>query len=454
MDVENTEDQIMTTNDSENEDSEMEDSEINFKTVSVNNINYNNVPLKMSSKPNQPNEGTPPSPPSPNDDVSENHKWFNKFKTTTCHMFVCHSSIDYVKNERFPAEVYLQKFHSLYGNAFEITIKDSKFYITTKMLQLLKVDSMWYPTESIIKHVDSVTSARILKLRMRDGYTVQQHMVEQLFYVLLIGLGPSDISSVMERINSNKAVDRRKNIQTKYSWRSEERKLKNSNSIINTTQIKNEVGGEKSYKKLFEILYSNGMVPKFVEDKSLNHELYYDNFYQNMLQLKKRVLRHMDCVSNVRLLIKDLVMILYDLEKKNDLHNLKNEDGTEQDVEDFMILSKNYPNGDVIFNMKVRDTNTQRYRINCFKMDNVYVWVNSMVYSDVQRFNLEKMLQKHKWGTHFILQFDYMYNSMLSKLHAEVTKLVIRYILSKRPLELLEQDVKNTKLRYKKIVWN
>nr|QDW81068.1 ie-1 [Cydia pomonella granulovirus] len=487
MEVETTmydEDQIMTTNDSENEVDGDEEEEArgashtfaNQKFVKlVNNPREQQQPPREQQQPSelnriflQPinyNKTTTTNDDADEDCVSENYKWFNKFKTTTCHMFVCHSRVEYVKNERFPAEVYMQKYHELYGNAFEMTIKDAKFYITTRLLQLLKVDFMWHPAESIIKHVDSVTSARILNLRMRDGYTVQQHLIEKLFYVLLIGLGPRDISAVMERINSNKATERCQAIQSKYSWRSEERKLKNvfqrNSTVASVTANINgsnsnttcHTTNNKSIEKMFELLYKNGNTPRFLEDKELAHELYYRNFHQNVCQLKKHVTDYMDKVSNVRLLIKDLAMVLYKHEQKKELQNLKNEYGTEADVEEFMRLSVAHPRGDVVFNMKVRDTNTQRYRINCFRMDSVHVWVNSMVYSDVQQFNLKKMIQRHRWGTHHILQFDYMYNSMMSKLHAEVSKLVIRYVLSRRSFDLLQNDCSKLKLSYKKIVY-
>lgn len=44
--------------------------------------------------------------------ILENYKWLNRFKTTTCHMFLCHyNGVEYVRNERFPADVYIKTYH-------------------------------------------------------------------------------------------------------------------------------------------------------------------------------------------------------------------------------------------------------------------------------------------------------------------------------------------------------
>nr|ADO85431.1 ie-1 [Pieris rapae granulovirus] len=376
--------------------------------------------------------------------ILENYKWLNRFRTTTCHMFLCHyNGVEYVRNERFPADVYIKTYHQKYGNAFEVLIKDSKFYITTNLLQYNRANSAYYPQEHVTKHVDLTKIAPILQFKMKDNATLHQHIVEAMINTLFIGVSHRDTILIKERVKCNEKCNLIKN---QYSWKSEDRKIKNVPSPIQKphTQIEH----------LFKILYKNNDYYVFKKNLgSLDHCKYLVDFQHNVNQLKKPVTGYSDHISTVKMLIKDLTILLYQ-SNNDDLQNLKNIEGGEEDVDEFMRTSLNYPKGDVIFNMKTKDTNSQRYRLNCFKIDSVYIWVNSMVYSKTNKFNLESMISKYKWGTHYILSFDYMYNSFMSKLHSEVVKLVLRYIVSSRSFDLLENDIKcNPKLLYKRLLY-
>lgn len=371
----------------------------------------------------------------------DQYKWLNRFKTTTCHMFLCINSIEYVRNERYPSEVYLKKYHNLYGNAFEVLIRDCKFYITTKLLQNLNANANYYPSEPVVKHADLIRISYILRMKMKDGDTLRQHILEALFNTLVIGVSNNEITSLKERLLSSQSRVRCDTIRKNYSWKSEDKKTRNLPVAPNQIQY------------LFHIMYKN-KCPTFTEVLDLQASQYLADFEQKVKQLKKPVTSYIDCVSNVRLTIKELAAVLYCCNDESIIY-LKNVDGDTEEVEQFLNLSMAHPKGDVILNLKTKDTNSQRYRLNCFKLNDVHVWVSSLVYSKTCQFDLESLIIKQNWGTHHIVTFKYVYNSLLNRYHSEVVKLVIRYILSKRPFYMLQNDLKvNSKFIYKYILLN
>ncbi|QOD39969.1 ie-1 [Matsumuraeses phaseoli granulovirus] len=374
------------------------------------------------------------------DVVLEEYKWLNRFKTTTTHMFVCHSSVEYVKNERFPGEVYMKNYHAHYGNAFELFIKDCKFYITSNLLRIMNVDVSWYPKESVVKHVDLYDVARLLCMPMMDGGTLKQHIMEAMIHTLFIGVAPRDVCKTRERIQTVESKIKCDMIDKKYSWKSEDRKTR---CVLETSVTPPTViAHTNSLLNMFQMLYHNFQRPEFDYNDTLVHSNYWNDFYHQIGKLKKVTTSYIDCVSNVKLIMRDLATIMYKNKNYTFLQQLNNMDGNEADVNEFLNLCQHYPEGDVVFNMRLKDTNTQRYRLNCFKMGSVFVWINSFVYSRTESFDLESMLARHNWGTHYVISFKYAYNAMINKLHTEVAKLTMRYILSRRQLECLENDLK------------
>lgn len=429
---------VISTNDSEY-DSDDEEFECEKMYQKPNVEMGDSGPALISTK-----QTDKPRSSDPNVDVVTTYKWLNRFKTTTCHMFVCHNVVEYVRNERFPSEVFQKNYHSQYGDAYELFLKDSKFYITTKLLQLTNAYASLYPKQPVVRHADTKTMALILQLNMPDGDTLFQHIMEAMFCTLFVGVSNTD--RVRRRINTPSTKAMCDVINQKYSWKSESRKVK--------AMYKHELIQENDLQKLFDVLYATDEMPVF-NQVDLVHEHYLKDFRQNVIQLKKSVTAYVDCVTNMKLLIKDLATVLYNGENKN-LQDLVNIEGSEEEVNKFMILSKQHPNGHVILNLKPRVTSTQKYRLNCFKMDTVHVWVNSMVYSKKNCLDLPALLERHKWGTHFVLSFDYVYNSLLSKLHSEVVKLVVRYILSRHSFENLEKDIDvnpKVKIRFTTLRW-
>ncbi|UYE99049.1 MAG: ie-1 [Betabaculovirus sp.] len=371
------------------------------------------------------------------------YKWLNRFKTTTYHMFLCtYDGLHYVRNERYPEEVYMKHFYTVNGNAYEMLLRDCKFYLTTKLLQCTKQPLAMYPTQSVVKHVDLKIVAPLLQINLRDGNTLHQHIMEGVINTFFIGASLDDVKVVKQRLASPASDFRIAHVCKKYSWKSEDRKVKELCVYKENEQI----------KTLFDIMYKNNKCYKFSTDSTVNHTDFIKEFNYNVQQLKKPVTEHIDNVSQIKMMIKSLAILLY----KNDTHylqDLKDIKGDERDIEEFLRVSLNYPFGDVIFNMKTKDTNSQRYRLTCFKMDKVYVWVNSMVYK-TSKFDLEGVIEKYSRGTHYVLSFNYVFNSMLSKLHSEVVKLVLRYILCRRDLCLLENDIHiNPKITYKRIMF-
>ncbi|AKN80769.1 immediate early protein 1 [Diatraea saccharalis granulovirus] len=407
-------DVTMTTNDSEY-DSYDEDEESNTKVCIQLDVSTTN---KKQEK---------------NCDFLEKYKWLNRYKTTTYHMFLCYDTVEYVRNERFPADVYITKYANKHGNAYELFIKESKFYITTKLLQLLKVDSSQWPKETVVRHVDLEHISNIICLKMRDGNTLLQHIIEAMFNTILIGLNSTDVQAVKERIVSKESKERLGKMMKLYSWKSENRKalaIINKSTLSETDQV----------KELFQMTYKTQ--PTFVFDPNITPNYYLKLFHDN-LQIQK-TFENLDRVSQARLEIKSLVAVLYDTSiNPFYLYNLNDVRGNEGAVEEFIRLSREHPMGDVILNMKKNSSDQQRYRLNCFKLNTTHVWISSMVYKNGKDLDLKEIISKYKWGTHYIISFTYMYNSLLNKYHTETTKLVIRYILSKRSFNFLKDDIRD-----------
>ncbi|AAP85643.1 ie-1 [Adoxophyes orana granulovirus] len=388
-----------------------------------------------------------PSSKAISEDTVNSYKWLNRFRTTTSQMFLCHSNVEYVRNERYPAQVYINKYHKLYGNAYEVILRDCKFYITTVFLKSVDVTTL--PNEPVTKHFDSYLLAQIINRKLRDGVSLRDHMIESMYNTMMVGILDADNVSVRSRLNNKDSIERSKRMNNLYSWKSENRKVQEEEKNMQMDNAKDD-----TVLNLFEAVYENKNVPSFVIDKSLCYDDYINEFQHKVCELKKNITTYVDCVTNVRLMIKDLASLLYDNNNIN-FDKLINILGDESDVSKFMKTTKLYPIGDVILNMKYKYTVNQRYRVNCFKMNNVYVWINSMVYSKTKSFDLENMLNEYKTGKHYIISFKYMYNSLLNKMHAEVVKLVLRYIISRRDFDLLQKDCCiHNKIIFKKIQLN
>nr|UYX49639.1 ie-1 [Darna trima granulovirus] len=364
-----------------------------------------------------------------------NYKWLNRFKTTTFHMFICLTTgIKYIRNERFPSDVYIKLYHKLYGNAYEFVIKDCKFYITSTLINFNKHDfDIELPIKPVVKHVDMKTIASLIQLKIENGSTLKQKIIQVMINTLLIGVDTEEADFIMQQYKKDP------DMTLNYSWKSENRK-KNQCIEENNAQI----------YELFELLCKNTNIEyKFRIDHDLDHSKYINDFNCNVNQLKKPITGYTDYVSNVKMTTKDLALIMY-LNVTKNLQNLKNIEGNENDVELFYMMSIDNDKSDLIFNMKIKNTNNQKYRLNCFKKNNVYVWINSIIYNKTSSFNLDSIINKYKHGVHHIITFNYMYNSLMNKLHCECVKLSIRYILSERPLNLICDDLKiNPKLKYK-----
>ncbi|AAL47676.1 immediate early transcription factor [Choristoneura fumiferana granulovirus] len=374
------------------------------------------------------------------DDKLTIFRWLNHFRTTTFHMFICNwDGLKYVKNERYCEDVYLRKYHQVNGNAYELLLKDCKFFITTKLIQHGKIFS--FPSEKVMKHVDLKIVTPLLQIIMKDGNSLHQHIMEALINTVFIGVSNNSVGVVKRRMLADNSAKRINKITNRYSWNSEKIKIRN---LCESNDV----------QSLFDIMYKNGGYYKFTQDFTLDYTKFIAQFNYNVQRLKTDIIEHVDNISQTKMLVKNLAALLYKTENLRDMQELKDIKGNEQDVDDFLRISLNYPMGDVLFNMKTKGTNSQRYRLNCFKIDQVYLWINSMVYK-TSKFDLESVILKYKTGTHYIISFKYVFNTMLSKLHSEVVKLVIRYILSKREYSLLENDIKiNNKLLYKCLIFS
>ncbi|AGQ20265.1 ie-1 [Clostera anastomosis granulovirus A] len=386
-----------------------------------------------------------------NSSVINSFKWLNRLKSTTFHMFICHPfAVDYVKNERYPADVYAITYAGIYGNAFELLVRDCKFYITTSLLRQCKTDKSWYPQETVVKHIDTCKMSLLLQLRLTDNATLQCHIVEAMINTMFVGLSVDDVVTLRMRMSTKESCVSCMDIQNRYSWKSEERKVKHVSTSTTTTTADNTStstmmfvshNNKSQCDDLFDTMYANKCQYFFKTDTSLIHDDYIVDFFWHLNRHRKPVTGYLDYVSNAKMIAKDLAAIMFDGHIAP-LQDLKNVEGCHKDVDDFMRLSAAHPHGDVLLCMKTSDTNSQKYRLNCFRTGHTHVWINSLVYSNIKRLDLQDVIKKYNWGVHHVVTFDYMYNSKMSKVHTVVVKLIMRYILSKRDLALLNEDFK------------
>lgn len=380
-------------------------------------------------------------------DIMENIKWMKHFKTTTYHMFLCHrNGLMYVKNERFSSDVYIHTYYKLYGNAYELTLKDCKFYITSDLIaSWMHIHKDWLPPNPVTKDFEYPLVAQMMLMNLIDGHSLQHHIIEAMINTLFVGVTNEDIQSIKNKLSDHTNTTKIEDIKQNYSWKSENRKIKN----LFNAQCVSSNDSNNNLINMFDILYRDvNVLFKFRRNVYLYYDSYISDFKNNVLQLKRSVTGYTDPVSNLKLVVKDMALLMYSNTTPAMLE-FKNVEGDHIDAEHFLVLSKQNPHGDVILNMKLQHTNTVKFRLCCFKIDDVHVWINSMVYNTPNKLCLENIINKHKWGKHYIIGFSYMYNAYLSKMYSDVIKLVIRYILSSRQIDLIQTDIAScSKLTY------
>nr|ALN41939.1 ie-1 [Cnaphalocrocis medinalis granulovirus] len=368
----------------------------------------------------------------------ENIKWMKHFKTTTYHMFLCHrNGLMYVKTNVFIRRVHTHILQ-LYGNAYELTLKDCKFTSqATSSHRGCTSTKIGYRLILSPKDFEYPLVAQMMLMNLIDGHSLQHHIIEAMINTLFVGVTNEDIQSIKNKLSDHTNTTKIEDIKQNYSWKSENRKIKN----LFNAQCVSSNDSNNNLINMFDILYRDvNVLFKFRRNVYLYYDSYISDFKNNVLQLKRSVTGYTDPVSNLKLVVKDMALLMYSNTTPAMLE-FKNVEGDHIDAEHFLVLSKQNPHGDVILNMKLQHTNTVKFRLCCFKIDDVHVWINSMVYNTPNKLCLENIINKHKWGKHYIIGFSYMYNAYLSKMYSDVIKLVIRYILSSRQIDLIQTDI-------------
>lgn len=367
------------------------------------------------------------------DDMLLTYKWLSMYESTSIHMYVCHEEMEYVRNERFAAEVYKELYHKKHGNAYEFYVKQIKLMITTDLLQMNGVATDMLPTEPVDRTKDMEKLSYFLHCKTSNGLTLKQQLVYALHSVNLIGLGFSEIQELNSRLPTYVTVKTMADLKSKYNWKSEDDKVRRVRSGGDNPSFLTPV------QLMFKLSFDEGSIV-FRTASTLDHSNYVQLFH-HAHSTNKKDLDYVDCVSNLKWLHRDIVNMLCD---RPALGNMKAFESDETEVEEFLQLSHLNPVGHLIFHTKTKHRNREHYRLNCFRMDRVHVWVNSMVFDKKdasKRLDLEGMIERSNWGTHYIIRIHYVYNLKLAKLHTEAVKLVVRYILERRDFNLLHRDL-------------
>lgn len=365
------------------------------------------------------------------DDVTQNYRWLSRFNTTTFNMFICHDLFEYIRNERYCDDLYHTTYRYLYGNAFEIFTNNCKFYVTERFLTLNNVHKSLFPNEAVVKQGHLTKVAYLLDLKTVNGVSLKTHIINAMNRSNCLGLSIVDKNNAIKCM-SNDYMD--SVMEEKYCWNSEDRKVKVCKAPVKECPI----------EALFRKFFSENSPPSF-KTMPLNHNEYYKEFVRCMESDKKIISDYYDSVTNLKWLFKDIAAVLCTVKG---LKNLNTVDGDTDEVIKFLRESKKRDVGHMFLHLKIKETKRERFRLNCFKMDKEHVWINSMVFSKINKdecIDVKNIIKQHCFGTHHIINIGYVFNTKLTKYHTNVTKHVVRYILSRRKFNLLKYDVANQK---------
>lgn len=371
-------------------------------------------------------------------------RWLSMYTTTSNHMVVCHKEMEYVKNIRFGSTVYKDKFHAEYGNAYEIHINSVKLYVTAMCLSYNNTPAQLYPREDVQKNKNSTAISYLLNLKTDNGLTILTQTVLMFHAINMLSLSTAHINTIHMALPDVVTHRLMSHMKKSYSWKSEHQKIgiiKNKPKPQPTTSFTN-----------IEQLFSACLPPIMLrKDDTLKYLQYIKEFDETMLSSSAAVNAAVDVVTHVKWLFSAIIKAVY-INPPAVLFKLKPFDGTETEVFEFMTLSKTHPACNVILHTRAPFTGKEHYRLNCFKLDNVHVWINSMVFDkeEINKLDLLKILKSVEWGTHHIISFRYTHNQKMKQMHIESVKLVIRYILTRRDFAKLSEDVK----RYPKIKYD
>ncbi|QBQ01559.1 ie-1 [Hyphantria cunea granulovirus] len=424
---------LLTTRDSEDEEcptddesNEEQDKENTDEVVAKLSIRDGE---KICTQPNWPVDNT----------VMNGCRWLSKFKSTTVHMFICHEYIEYFKNVRHASSVYKKGFHFRYGNAYELHINHCKVFVTTSCLQANGYGANKMPQKPIEENVDQIAEANLIQCQIKCKVThqvasIQAHLVTYFNAINTIGLSQQDNDYVTSQSDSN-VKNLAKFVGNNYSWKSEDGKVR---------KIKSNYFDEPT---LFDLFKSCARIMlKFKCTPLMYHNLYFPAFE---CALRAEPNNYTDSVTNVTWVYKSILKAVSGCAFE-ELTRIKHFDCDPDNVLNFMDLSKRAVDAHVLYHAKAKFTGKEQHRLNCFKINDTHIWINSVVYKNsANNLPLIDLLNSTGWGVHHIISLDYMNNQELKRIHVECVRFVVRYIMERRDLKLLRHDItKQDKLRY------
>lgn len=370
-------------------------------------------------------------------------RWLSMLSTTSNHMIVCHRSLNYVKNIRFGSSVYKEQYHHVFGHAYELHVNSVKLYVSATCLAYNKVPLELFPREEVQKIKDKTAISYLLNLKTDNDQTILTQLILIFHSINLLCLPTAQvdtINSILPSFVTHALLDR---MRDNYNWKSEDLIIKK----IKTPPAEVQRKQRSHLQILFRAFYNNGKFVQHRRENNFEHALYIKEFNNTLLSQNTAAT---DFVSHVKWLFSSIVKALY-LNPPQHLFRLKPFDSTETEVMEFMHYSKLNTQCNALLHTKTPFTGKEHYRLNCFKINKVHVWVNSMIFNkcDTSTFNLHKILEASRWGIHHIIYFRYSHNQKLKQMHNETVKLIIRYIVTDRDLCKLANDVEvHPKIRY------
>nr|AXS01027.1 ie-1 [Spodoptera frugiperda granulovirus] len=376
-------------------------------------------------------------------------RWLSMYTTTSNHMVVCHSEMQYVKNVRFGSTVYKDKFHAEYGNAYEVHINSVKLYITVKCLSNNNVPTQLYPREDVQKNKNSAAVSYLLNLKTNNGLTIMTQTILMFHAINMLSLSTAHINTIHMALPDVVTHRLMSHMKKSYSWKSERQKI---GTIKNKPKPQQPTSTTNVIHQLF-----NAFLPTILlrRDDSLRYSRYIKEFDEAMMSATGTTNSVVDLVTHVKWLFSAIVKAVF-IDPRAVLFRLKPFDSTETEVFEFMTQSKIHSNCNVVLHTRAPFTGKEHYRLNCFKLDHVHVWINSMVFDkeESNRLDLLSILKTVSWGSHHIISFRYTHNQRMKQMHIESVKLVIRYILTRRDFAKLAEDVgRHPKIKYEHIAF-
>ncbi|AKR17483.1 IE-1 [Mocis latipes granulovirus] len=364
-------------------------------------------------------------------------RWISMYSTTSNHMVLCHTELMYVRNIRFGTSEYIKKYYSNYGKTYEVYINSVKLYITTTFLKLNDVPLDLYPVEIVEKIKDAAAISYLLNLRTHNKQTLLTQLILLFHSINLLSLSSEQIDTVHEALPNFVTHRLLAHMKKNYNWKSEVYKV----SKIKTTCAHNNI------LLLFKAsTYEHNKPLEYRKDNGCTHSHYVREFHE-AIQLKN-ITSPPDSVTHVKWLFSAIVKSVI-INPPQELFRLKLQDCTFNDIEEFLRVSKLHPMANVILHTRAPFTGKEHFRLNCFKLNKIHVWINSMVFDkdETRQVNVKQIVMDVAWGDHHIVSFKHTHNQKLKQMHMETVKLVIRYILERRNFTKLAKDVS----RYNKI---